>query len=263
MNITSWLAPLNPPLADWRGKRVWLVGASTGIGRATASALHAGGAVVHVSGRNAAALDEFVGLHHGAHAHPVDASDRQQVRACAAAVTAGGPLDMVIYCAGHYREISATEFDLEEMVKHQEVNYLGALYVLDAVLPAMLAAGAGHLSLLGSVAGYRGLPRSVAYGPTKAALIHLAEAMYLELRPRGLGVSIVNPGFVDTPLTAGNTFPMPALIGTDEAARQMLLGWEKGRFEIHFPKRFTWPMKLLSLLPFRLYQALVRKGTGL
>jgi short-subunit dehydrogenase len=142
------------------------------------------------------------------------------------------------------------------------VNYLGALHVVHAVMPSLLREGRGHLSLLGSVAGYRGLPRSLGYGPTKAALIHLAESLYLELRPRGIGVSVVNPGFVDTPLTAQNRFPMPAMISPAEAARRMLRGWSAGRFEIHFPRRFTWPMKLLSLLPFGVYQALVRRGTG-
>jgi NAD(P)-dependent dehydrogenase (short-subunit alcohol dehydrogenase family) len=94
-------------------------------------------------------------------------------------------------------------------------------------------------------------------------LIHLAESMYLDLHSHGLGVSVVNPGFVETPLTAQNEFRMPALIGTEEAARQMLRGWNRGQFEIHFPRRFTWPMKLLAHLPFRVYQAVVRRGTGL
>ena len=263
MKLPSWLAPLNPPMPDWRGRRVWLVGASSGIGRATAAALHDRGAVVFASARDASALDQLAAQHRGVVPLPMDACNRSQVQDAAAAVLGDGPLDLVVYCAGHYRELGAAAFDLEEMVKHQQVNYLGALHVLDAVLPALLLQGRGHVSLLGSVAGYRGLPRSVAYGPTKAALIHLAEAMYLELRPRGLGISVVNPGFVDTPLTSRNSFAMPGLISADEAARQMLGGWEKGKFEIHFPRRFTWPMKLLALLPFRIYQALVRRGTGL
>ena len=263
MKLPSWLAPLNPPMPDWRGRRVWLVGASSGIGRATAAALHDRGAVVFASARDASALDQLAAQHRGVVPLPMDACNRSQVQDAAAAVLGDGPLDLVVYCAGHYRELGAAAFDLEEMVKHQQVNYLGALHVLDAVLPALLLQGRGHVSLLGSVAGYRGLPRSVAYGPTKAALIHLAEAMYLELRPRGLGISVVNPGFVDTPLTNRNSFPMPALISADEAAGQMLKGWARGSFEIHFPRRFTWPMKLLALLPFRIYQALVRRGTGL
>lgn len=257
-----WFGPLNPPLAPWPGRRVWVVGASSGIGRAAAAALHFCGATVYVSGRNAAALSHFTAQRPGARACPMDVLDRQQVRATAQSVLADGPLDLVVYSAGHFRASSATEFDLEELMRHLEVNYGGALHVLDAVLPSMLREGRGHISLLGSVAGWRGLPRSLGYGPSKAALIHLAESMYLELRPRGIGVSVVNPGFVDTPLTAQNRFPMPALIDANEAARRMLRGWAQGRFEIHFPRRFTWPMKLLAALPFRLYQALVRRGTG-
>jgi NAD(P)-dependent dehydrogenase (short-subunit alcohol dehydrogenase family) len=258
----SLFAPLNPRMADWRGRRVWLVGASSGIGRATAVDLHARGARVYVSARNVAALGHFVAQCRGAVSFPLDACNGEEVRAAADAILADGPLDLVVYCAGHFRAQSVDDFALDEMLKHQEVNYLGALHVVHAIMPSLLREGRGHLSLLGSVAGYRGLPRSLGYGPTKAALIHLAESLYLELHPRGIGVSIVNPGFVDTPLTAQNRFPMPAMISPAEAAQQMLSGWSAGRFEIHFPGRFTWPMKLLSLLPFGVYQALVRRGTG-
>ena len=113
------------------------------------------------------------------------------------------------------------------------------------------------------MAGYRGLPKALAYGPTKAALINLAETLYLDLAPSGVGVSIVNPGFVRTPLTAENDFKMPALIEPDEAARQMVAGWWAGDFEIHFPKRFTRTLKALRLLAPRAYFAAVRRGTGL
>jgi NAD(P)-dependent dehydrogenase (short-subunit alcohol dehydrogenase family) len=263
MSIAGWFAPLNPPVAQWSGRRVWVVGASSGIGRATASALHSRGATVLVSARSTAALAEFIAEHAGAQSHPLDVTNPAQVRVAAAAVLRGGPLDLVLYCAGHYRETTAAAFDVGDMLRHQAVNYAGALHVLDAVLPALLREGHGHISLVGSVAGYRGLPRSLGYGPTKAALINLAQALYLELGARGIGVSIVNPGFVETPLTAQNRFAMPALIGPAEAAHDILRGWARGAFEIHFPRRFTWPMKLLALLPFRAYQALVRRGTRL
>jgi len=262
MSGRSWFGPLNPPLQDWNGLRAWVVGASSGIGRATAAALHARGATVYVSARNIAALSHFAAHRSSAHACPLDVLDRRQLHDVAVKILADGPLDLVVYSAGHFRELTAAHYDLEEMIKHQDVNYRGALHLLDEVLPPMLREGRGHISLLGSVAGWRGLPRSLGYGPTKAALISLAESLYLELSARGIGVSIVNPGFVETPLTAQNRFAMPALIGADEAASAMLEGWASGRFEIHFPLRFTWPMKLLSLLPFRLYQALVRRGTG-
>jgi short-subunit dehydrogenase len=157
----------------------------------------------------------------------------------------------------------ATRFDLGEMLRHQEVNYVGALHMLDAVLPTLLAQKAGHLSLVASVAGYRGLPNSLAYGPTKAALINLAQTLYLDLQPQGLGVSIVNPGFVETPLTSQNEFAMPALLTPAEAAQEIVAGWEAGRFEIHFPKRFTLWLKLLSHLGDALYFKAVRRATGL
>jgi short-subunit dehydrogenase len=131
--------------------------------------------------------------------------------------------------------------------------------VLDAVLPYFLQRGTGHVSLISSVAGYRGLPRSLAYGPTKAALINLAESLYADLSPRGLGVSLINPGFVQTGLTAQNRFPMPALITAEQAASEILRGWERGRFEIHFPRRFTRVMKLLQWLPYSLYLPLVSR----
>jgi short-subunit dehydrogenase len=258
-----WFGPLNPPMGEWRGRSVWLVGASTGIGRAVAQALHGQGARVFISARNLANLDEFAASHPGVTALPLDACDADAVAAAAQQVFAQGPLDCVMYCAGYYRELRATAFDLAEMLKHQGVNYTGALHVLDAVLPRMLAQGCGHISLVSSVAGFRGLPKSLGYGPTKAALINLAETLYVDLRCRGIGVSLVNPGFVETPLTAQNQFEMPALISPAEAAQEILKGWRKGKFEIHFPRRFTLGMKMLSLMPFRLYQMVIRRFTGL
>ena len=170
-------------------------------------------------------------------------------------------LDWVVYCAGHYQAHEATAFDLPDMLRHQDVNYTGALRVLDVLLPRLLAQGHGHVSLVSSVAGYRGLPKSLAYGPTKAALTHLAEALYFDLHPAGLGVSVVNPGFVQTPLTAQNDFHMPALMQPADAAQCMLQGWQSGAFEIHFPKRFTRWMKLMQVLPYAWYFPLVARMT--
>jgi len=255
--------PYNLPLRDWHGKTVWLVGASSGIGQAAAHALHEAGARVVVSARNGAALEAFVAAHPGAQALILDASDAAAVKAAAQSLLARGPLDLMMYCAGYYKEQRATAFDLADMLRHQQVNYVGALYVLDAVLPAMLQRGSGHLTLVGSVAGYRGLPQSLAYGPTKAALINLAETLYLDLQASGVGVSLVNPGFVETPLTAGNQFSMPALISPAQAATEILAGWARGEFEIHFPKRFTLWMKTLRVLPYALYFPAIRKFTGL
>ncbi len=257
--LDALLTPLNPPLADWRGKTVWIVGASSGIGQATASALHGQGARVVVSARQAALLDEFVAKHPGSQALVLDATDQTAVRAAATGLLHQGPLDCVVYCAGHYRAMRADALDTSDMERHISVNYLGALYLLDAVLPDMLARNAGHISLVGSVAGYRGLPNSLAYGPTKAALINLAETLYLDLHGRGIGVSIINPGFVQTPLTASNDFAMPALLTPQQAAAAILRGWSRGQFEIHFPKRFTLWLKALRILPNRIFFQLVRR----
>jgi NAD(P)-dependent dehydrogenase (short-subunit alcohol dehydrogenase family) len=254
---------LNLPLTNWHGKSVWLIGASSGIGQATADALHAQGAKVFVSARNAHALARFTRSHPGAVVLALDVTDRAAVRLAAQAVLAEGALDLVLYCAGYYKEQRATNYDLAEMLRHSEVNYLGALYVLDAVLPHFLARQSGHISLVSSVAGYRGLPKSLAYGPTKAALCNLAEALYLDLKGSGIGVSLICPGFVKTALTAQNRFDMPALITPRQAAREILAGWRQGRFEIHFPKRFTRWLKALRLLPYGAYFAAIRKVTAL
>jgi len=250
---------LNPAINDWHGKTVWLVGASTGIGRATASLLHGRGAHVIVSARSADALAQFAADHPGARALPLDVKDRAAVRAAAQQIEQDGGLDGMVYCAGHHTPMDADAIDLDDMVQHVDINYVGALTLLDAVLPHMLRAK-GRLpfvSLVGSVAGYGGLPTSLAYGPTKAALINLAQTLYLDLRNKGVGVSIINPGFVETPLTAKNTFRMPALLTPAQAAQHIVKGWEHGAFEIHFPKRFTLGLKLLSLMPYWLYFKLV------
>ena len=253
--------PLNPPLPDWRGRRVWIIGASSGIGEATAAALHQQGAQVTVSARKAQALANFAQQHPGSVALALDVTDAQAVQAAAGQLLGSGPLDCVVYCAGHYHAMRADGIDLPDMERHVDINYLGALRLLQALVPALVAQGHGHISLVGSVAGYRGLPNSLAYGPTKAALINLAETLYLDLRPRGLGVSIINPGFVQTPLTAQNTFNMPALLTPAQAASAILQGWARGEFEIHFPKRFTHWLRLMRLLPYRAYFYLVNRTT--
>jgi NAD(P)-dependent dehydrogenase (short-subunit alcohol dehydrogenase family) len=258
-----FLKPFNPPMADWHGRSVWLIGASSGIGLATAKALHAAGARVVVSARKAELLQQFVDTHPGAQAVVMDVSDAAAIAEAAKYVQTHQGLDVVMYCAGYYQAMRASDYSLLEMQRHLDINYTGALRVLDAVMPTLIANGVGHLSFISSVAGFRGLPQSLAYGPTKAALINLAEALYYDLTPHGVGVSLINPGFVETPLVAGNDFPMPALISPETAATEILKGWRKGDFHIHFPKRFTRVLLLLRLLPYRWYFALVRGGTGM
>jgi NAD(P)-dependent dehydrogenase (short-subunit alcohol dehydrogenase family) len=259
---------LNPRIEDWAGRTAWLVGASTGIGRATASALHAAGARVVVSARSRDALDTFVTSHPGSLAIALDATDRGAMQAAAEQIVGThGNIDLAMYCAGTYAAMRATAFDLDVALRHVRVNYDGALFMLDAVLPALLAQArtgrGGHVSVVSSVAGFRGLPQSLAYGPTKAALINLAETLHLDLSPLNIGVSVITPGFVETPLTAQNDFKMPALITPEQAAAHILAGWRAGDFEIDFPKRFTTWLKLMRLFPYGLYFAAVRRSTGL
>jgi NAD(P)-dependent dehydrogenase (short-subunit alcohol dehydrogenase family) len=255
---------LNPPITRWQGQRVWLVGASTGIGQACAARLHAAGARVAVSARSAEALASFAAAHPGSLALPLDATDRAAMQAAAARIVHDwGGLDLVVYCAGYYRPMRATDFDLADALRHEQVNYVGVLYLLDAVLPQLLRQKSGHISLVSSVSGYRGLPKALAYGPTKAALINLAESLYIDLTDHGVGVSVVCPGYVATPLTEQNDYRMPALITADEAATHMLAGWRAGQFHMHFPKRFTGWVKALSHLGDAFYFRAVRRVTGL
>jgi NAD(P)-dependent dehydrogenase (short-subunit alcohol dehydrogenase family) len=255
---------LNPAITDWQGRRVWIVGASTGIGAALARRLLALGARVALSARKEAPLRELAEGHAGALVLPADVTQAATLVSAEAAVRAAwGGIDLVVVMAGTYSAMRAWELDTAAVASTFDTNVSGIYNVLAAVQPDMLARGAGGICIVSSVAGYRGLPNALAYGPSKAAAINLAEALFLDLRPRGIAVYLVNPGFVETPLTAGNEFKMPALISADEAAAHMLRGFARGDFEMHFPKRFTGWLKLMRLLPYRLYFAAVRRITGL
>jgi NAD(P)-dependent dehydrogenase (short-subunit alcohol dehydrogenase family) len=258
--------PLNRPIRDWTARRVWVVGASQGIGAACAQALLARGARVAVSARRSDALEQVVRAAPPGSALvlPMDVTREDQVGSAFGALCAQwGGVDLVLIVAGTHVPLRAWELDAQRARALLEVNLMGVLNVVAAVLPALLEQGHGGVAIVSSVAGYRGLPTGLVYGASKAALINLAETMYLDLAPRGIDVYLINPGFVKTPLTDRNRFPMPALISAEQAAEHTLRGLERGRFEIDYPKRFTRVMKLLRLLPYRLYFALVRRVTGL
>jgi NAD(P)-dependent dehydrogenase (short-subunit alcohol dehydrogenase family) len=255
---------MNPRIDSWSGKRVWMIGASTGIGAAAAAQLLRQGARVALSARNAARLDAAAAGSSNAVALPLDVTDHASVLAARDAIDAAwGGIDLVLVVAGGYNEMRADSFDLAAANAMVDLNLRGAFNCLDAVLPVLLRQGAGGIGIVASVAGFGGLPKALVYGPTKAALINLAESLYLDLRPRGIAVYQINPGFVDTPLTAHNDFPMPAIISADEAAAAMLKGIEHGQFHVHFPRRFTNSMRLARLLPYRAYFWLIHKVTGL
>lgn len=250
---------MNPKITDWRGKRVWLVGASSGIGAALARRLALSGARLALSGRDAGKLAALA--IDGALILPCDATDVANLAgARASLMRALGGVDLVVYLAGDYVPMRADNFDLGKAEKLFVVNFLGAAR-LSATVLSDLPVGGG-IAFVASVAGYRGLPKALAYGPGKAALIHFAECLHLDLAPRGVGVWVINPGFVATPLTAGNDFAMPALLTPEQAAAATLAGLRCGNFEIHYPKRFTCVMKLLALLPYRWYFPLIRRLTG-
>ncbi len=255
---------MNPRIDSWSGKRVWMIGASTGIGAAAAAQLLRQGARVALSARNAAKLDAAAAGSQNALALPLDVTDHASVLAARDAINAAwGGIDLVLVVAGGYNEMRADSFDLAAANAMVDLNLRGAFNCLDAVLPVLLRQGAGGVGIVASVAGFGGLPKALVYGPTKAALINLAESLYLDLRPRGIAVYQINPGFVATPLTAHNDFKMPALISATEAAAEMIDGIERGQFHIHFPRRFTNSMRLARLLPYRAYFWLIHKVTGL
>lgn len=250
---------MNPVIRDWHGKRVWLVGASTGIGAAVARELQERGARLALSARRADKL-AALGID-GALLLPCDATDTGSLAAARQRLLAElGGIDLVIYLAGDYVPMGADNFDLALAERVIAVNFHGALRTTATVLPDL--APGGGIAFVASVAGYRGLPRALCYGPGKAALIHFAECLYQDLHPRCIGVWIINPGFVATPLTAQNDFAMPALQTPAQAATATVDGFSRANFEIHYPKRFTRLMKLLAHLPYRWYFPLVRRSTG-
>ena len=167
-----------------------------------------------------------------------------------------------MYLAGDYVPMRAWEYERKAAARMIAVNFSGAIDFAAALTPLFLEQKGGQIAFVSSVAGYRGLPKALIYGPTKAALNNFAETLHLDLAPRGVGVRLINPGFVATQLTAQNDFAMPALISPEQAATAILRGFATSAFEIHFPKRFTLAMKLLALLPHRLYFFLIKKITG-
>ena len=254
---------MNPRISDWRGKRVWLMGASSGIGEALARKLADAGADVALSARRAERMAELAQGMPNALVLPCDATDAAALDAARERIVASwGGVDLAVYLAGDYVPMRAWEFERQAAERMIAVNLTGAMAFAAALTPLLLKQERGQIAFVSSVAGYRGLPKALVYGPTKAALINFAETLWLDLAPRGIGVRLINPGFVATQLTAQNDFAMPALLTPDDAAAEILRGFASDAFEIHFPKRFTRLLKVLRLLPYRLYFPLIRRFTG-
>ncbi len=242
----------------------WITGGGTGIGRALALALAADGWQVVVSGRRPEPLTETAAHAPDAiHAWPLDVTDLAAVRRAVSDIEAKhGAIALAVLNAGMYQAVKLDSFKAELMAEHMKVNYQGVVNGMDALLPAMRKRKAGHMVLVASVAGYRGLPLASGYGPTKAALINLAESLKYMFEKEGLTLSVCNPGFVETPLTEGNRFPMPFLMKVDDAAAALRRGIYKKKFEIAFPTRFVLILKLLRALPYWAYFPLIKKMTG-
>jgi len=232
-------------MGAFTAKRIWIIGASDGIGAALARAFAAEGAQLILSARNAPALRALV-QDIGGEALPLDLARPERLAAAVAAMQPG-TLDAVICTAALYDPARVADLDPDRAEDLVRVNLLGTLDV--ARLTPPLIRDGGQLVLFGSVAGYMGLPGGQIYSATKAAVNNLAETLRIELAPR-LDVRLVCPGFVHSRLTAKNDFPMPAMIEPQEAAAAVLAGLRRRAFEIHFPKRFTLAMKLLRALPY-------------
>lgn len=254
---------LNLRISEWNNKRVWLIGASSGIGEALARQLDQLGCQQMLSARSADKLDTLATELKQATTLPFDITSTEATQqAFNKLLAAWRGVDLVVLMAGSYSEMSVQNFDLDKVKQQIDVNLNGTMNVLANILPHLIGQKAGHIAIVSSVAGYRGLPNSLAYGPTKAALTNLAEALYVELKPHSVSVSVISPGFVDTPLTRKNTFPMPFLITAEKAAQEIIVGLEKGEFETHFPKTFTRTLRMLRILPYSIYFAAVKKMTA-
>lgn len=243
-----------------RWNTVWITGASSGIGLELARQMQTHGAKVAISARSSDKLSAIAAENDALCAAPLDVTDHAASLNTVAHIEDNiGPIDLAVLNAGLWSPMKVRELDRDAIEQAMQVNYMGVINALDALLPRMRMRGRGHIAIVASVAGYRGLPKSIAYGPTKAALINLAETLRAELSGSGITVSIINPGFVDTPMTRVNDFPMPGMISADKAADYMMKGLLRKQFEIAFPKRFAFVMKALRILPDSLFFFLAKR----
>jgi short-subunit dehydrogenase len=240
----------------FQGKRIWIIGASAGIGAALARELHARGAQLILSARDAGALQALAADCGDAQVLPLDLAQTGSLTAAVDMLMQGDRLDSVICTAAQYDPGRVADMDPDRTETLVRVNLLASLEIARLVPP--LIANGGQLVLFGSVAGYLGLPNGQPYSATKAAIINLAESLRIELAPK-VDVRLVCPGFVQTRLTDKNDFPMPAIITPEQAAVAVADGLQGKQFEIHFPKRFTLPIKLLRALPYGLSLRLTRR----
>ena len=248
-------------MKDYTDKIIWIIGASSGIGLALAMELDRRGAKLALSARDAEKLETLNKNLSSKHfIIPCDVADSETLSKAANIISASfGRIDSAIFLAGIYQPMKLDALDVIAAQKIININFAGALNFIHAILPILLTQNSGQIAICASVAGYRGLPNGQPYSSTKAALINLTESLRAEMAPRGLDIRLITPGFVKTPMTDKNTFPMPTMIEPEAAAKALADGLKAHHFEIHFPKRFTWLMKILRLLPSFLYFRIIPK----
>jgi short-subunit dehydrogenase len=245
---------------------VWITGASEGIGRAVAEKLAEEGFTVYASARSEDKLQELAAGFEGTGKivpMPLDVTDREANRNCVTQITEEtGKLAICILNAGTFVPVRGKAMTFEEFNFTLSVNVDGVLNGMLPAVEAMKEAGQGQVVIVSSVAGYGGLPKNAAYGISKAGLINMAESLKFDFDKLNIKIQIVTPGFIDTPLTKKNDFPMPFLMPVDKAAERVVKGMKSNAFEITFPRRFTFMLKAVNLLPYAAYFWLVRKITG-
>lgn len=243
-----------------RWNTVWITGASTGFGKSLAIKLAQQGIKVAVSARSRERLNKLANEHQNIYPYVLDVTDLAKLKQTVSAINEDlGQIDLAILNAGVGVPVDVLSTSHQSFHNTAAVNYIGTIDGVLAVLPAMRERGAGHIAIVASLAGYRGLPGSAAYSSSKAALINFAESIRPELQQVGIITSVINPGFIETPMTDQNDFPMPFLLSADEAADRALKGLKAGEFEIAFPRRFVALLKILRILPYALYFKIVEK----
>ncbi len=241
-------------MTDWQGKRYWLVGASEGLGREVAFCLSRAGAEVIVSARSEDRLKDLVADLPGKASYvTVDVADRAAVEAAAKQI---GDIDGVVYLAGVYWPMKAQEWDNEKADMMGEVNFLGASRVVGSVIKDMVAKNAGHIVLVGSLSGFRGLSGAIGYCSSKAGLMSLAESMQADLRTSPINVQLINPGFIKTRLTEKNDFNMPFIMTAQDAAKEVFEHMNTENFKKSFPMVFSWVFRLSQFMPDWMYYRL-------
>lgn len=238
----------------------FITGASSGIGRALAVSLAKAGHKVSATARRTDKLAELANDYPTIQPITCDVTDSVSVKdAVQTAKTYNGQIDIAVLNAGIYVPQDARHMTVDPYIDHMDVNYFGVIRCIEALLPDMVANKQGHLALMASVAGYRGLPRAAAYSPTKAAIISLAESMMFDLQNSGIKLQVINPGFVETEATNVNDFEMPDIISAELAAKNIQAGLLSQKFEIAFPRAFVRKMRFLKFLPASIYFRLMKR----